>query len=65
MNRAGILPRSEGFRRAIRWLSEQPGHSLAVVEAAAQRFDLSPQDEAFLIAHFVERGRDRDRRNGA
>ena len=58
-----IVPRSERFRRAVQWLAEHPERTLAVIEEASRRFDLSPQDEAFLITHFLEPGR--KRRNGA
>jgi hypothetical protein len=48
----GTLPHGEGLRRAVRWLGEQGRHDLAALEEAAVRFDLDPQEEAFLIAHF-------------
>lgn len=40
------------MRRAIAWLAEQGGWTLALIEEACQRFDLSPADEEFLIREF-------------
>lgn len=42
----------EGLRRALAWLLEQPRRDAATLEQAARRFDLSPVDEEFLLAHF-------------
>lgn len=47
-----ILPHGEGLRRALRWLSEQGRHDAAAIEEAAQRFDLTPLEEDFLLTHF-------------
>lgn len=54
----GILPHGEGLRRALRWLSEQGRHDAAAIEEAAQRFDLTPLEEDFLLAHCNMRGKD-------
>ena len=48
-----LLPHGEGLRRAIAWMSELHSHDCKTVEAACQRFDLSPLEEEFLLAYFV------------
>lgn len=48
-----IVPKGESLRRALRWLGEQGACTLARVEEASRRFDLSPGDEEFLIRQFV------------
>lgn len=52
MTREKILPDGEALRRAVRWLAEQSRHDAASIEEAARRFDLTPADEEFLLAHF-------------
>jgi hypothetical protein len=47
-----ILPHGEALRRAVRWLGEQQRHDAADIEEAARRFDLTPTEEEFLLAHF-------------
>jgi hypothetical protein len=54
MSSNSILPEGENLRRALRWISEKGSHSLAVIEEASIRFDLSPADASFLIRHFTE-----------
>lgn len=56
MNR-GFLPEGEGLRRAVRWLDSERRSRGAVelvrmIEEAAQRFNLSPLEEQFLLEHF-------------
>lgn len=51
--RRDLFPEHESLRRAVQWLSDHGPATPASVEAAAVRFDLSPQDEAFLLEHFV------------
>lgn len=51
-NTGTLLPRGESLRRALRWLSDQARHDAAAIQEAAQRFDLSPADEEFLLVHF-------------
>lgn len=51
----GIIPHGEGLRRALRWLSEQGRHDAEAIGEAAQRFDLTPLEEDFLLTHFSER----------
>ena len=50
----GVVPHGENLRRAIRWLGERGRHDLAAISEAAERFDLSPLEEQFLIDHFRE-----------
>ena len=55
MSNESILPEGENLRRAIRWISEKGSHSLAVIDEASIRFDLSPADASFLIRHFSQK----------
>lgn len=50
---SGIVPEGENLRRAVRWLSEQEGYTPEAIQEASVRFDLSPQDEQFLLDHFL------------
>lgn len=52
MPNPGIVPKGEALRQAIRWLGEHGDHSVLAIEEAARRFDLSPAEEAFMLAHF-------------
>ncbi|RME85891.1 MAG: hypothetical protein D6771_02680 [Zetaproteobacteria bacterium] len=62
----GIWPKGEQFRRAVRWLGSLDHRpTLADIEEAARRFDLSPQEEAFLIRWLAEGGDVRANREGA
>jgi hypothetical protein len=54
MTKHVILPEGEELRRAVQWIGEHGEHSLAAIEEACRRFDLSPADEEFLIRHFVQ-----------
>lgn len=49
-----IPGRRQALRRAVSWLSEQPRKDRATLEAACQRFDLSPRDAEYLLSHFRE-----------
>jgi hypothetical protein len=54
-----ILPPGEQLRRAVEWISEerraQPARStLALVEEAAMRFDLGPNQEEWLLRMLIE-----------
>lgn len=49
----GILPQGEGLRRAAHWLNETEGYTLEGVEEASRRFNLSPEEEQFLIETFL------------
>jgi hypothetical protein len=44
-----IMPKGDALRRAIAWLVEQGPWTPELVDAACQRFDLSPLDEEFLL----------------
>lgn len=48
-----LIPHKERLRNALQWLSETQQFNLKGVEEAAQRYDLSPLDEDFLLTHFV------------
>jgi hypothetical protein len=50
--RGTITPNHEGFRRAVQWLSEHGHVDAKAIEEASVRFDLSPEDEQFLLTHF-------------
>ena len=52
MSVSSPVPKGEDLRRAIAWLAGQGGWTLALIEQACQRFDLSPADEEFLIREF-------------
>jgi hypothetical protein len=52
MTSSSLNPKGEELRRAIAWLAEQGGWTMALIEEACQRFDLSPADEEFLIREF-------------
>lgn len=51
---SSLLPDKENLHRAVDWLGKMGLHDRASVEEAALKFDLSPLDEDFLLAHFVE-----------
>ena len=56
MGKLNILPDHEALRRAVRWLSEEASIGGVIdgrkVDEAANRFDLSPLEEEFLLRHF-------------
>jgi hypothetical protein len=57
---ASQLPEGEEIRRAIKWISElresQPDRKLSkLVEEAALKFDLSPQQTDFLYNFFTKK----------
>ena len=52
---APIVPRGEALRRAVAWLAEQVSWTPALIEQACQRFDVSPEDEEFLLREFARR----------
>ena len=49
-----IAPAHENLRRAVQWLSDHGPATPASIDEASVRFDLSPEDEQFLITHFLE-----------
>jgi hypothetical protein len=52
MTGGSVLPHGEALRRAVLWLAQQQRHDPAILEQAAQRFDLSPLEAEFLLQHF-------------
>jgi hypothetical protein len=57
---ASTLPEGEEIRKAIKWISEmretQPDRKLSkLVEEAALKFDLSPQQTDFLYNFFTKK----------
>lgn len=58
---AGMLPRGENLRRALRWLSDEGRHDAAAIEEACRRFDLSLADEEFLLREARAAGSGRGR----
>ena len=62
MSDSPLLPHGETLRRAIQWISDQGKHDQATIEKASVQFDLTPQEEAFLMRHFkVESVKDPDK----
>jgi hypothetical protein len=55
-----LEPRSEPLRKAVQWISdrrrEQPDAPLArLIDEAGLRFDLSPQQQQFLLQELLEK----------
>jgi hypothetical protein len=48
-----IFPKGDSLRQAVRWISEIHAYSLAAIEEACQRYDLSPSEEEFMMRHFL------------
>lgn len=44
-----VVPKGQGLRLAIRWMSDEGRHDLSAIEEACRRFDLSPAEEEFLL----------------
>jgi hypothetical protein len=56
---AGILPEGDGIRRALRWLSERrlaepSAPRVKLIDEAATRFDLTPNEVEFLLGNWKE-----------
>ena len=56
----GLPPKGDALRRALLWLAEQrqadPKATRAkLISEAAERFDLSPLEEEFLIGQWKEK----------
>lgn len=51
--RQTINPTHDDLRRAIRWLSDHAPIDARSIEAASVRFDLSPEDEQFLLTQLL------------
>lgn len=52
MSDSSLLPHGENLRRAIQWISDRGQYDLKSIEAASVQFDLTPQEESFLLRHF-------------
>lgn len=50
----GIQPQGEQLRNAVRWLSDHKDYSVAAINDAARKFDLSPLDTEFLHKSFAQ-----------
>lgn len=50
-----IVPRGDALRRAVAWLAEQGAWTPSLIEQACQRFDVSPEDEEFLLRELRRR----------
>ncbi len=56
---ATIQPKGEKLRQAVRWISDQknddPDQPIPrLIQAASQRFNLTPKDEAYLESFYKE-----------
>ena len=49
---SSVTPPHENLRRAVQWLSDHGPATPESIEQASVRFDLSPEDEQFLLTHF-------------
>ena len=47
-----VVPEHERFGQAVAWLLDQPERSFGNIEAASQRFGLSPLESAVLFRYF-------------
>lgn len=56
--RSPITPPHENLRRAVQWLSDHGPATPQAIEQASIRFDLSPEDEQFLLTHFRQHKHD-------
>ena len=55
----GIMPEGDGLRRAMTWMSVRRGEDPAaprmrIIDEAAQRFDLTPNEVEFLVMNWKE-----------
>ena len=55
----GVQPKSENFRKAFKWISEErkfsPGKEVkALIEEACIKFNLSPKEAEFLMRTLLE-----------
>jgi hypothetical protein len=58
--RQTITPVHENLRRAVQWLSDHGPATPGSINEASVRFDLSPEDEQFLLTHFLKPPGNRD-----
>jgi hypothetical protein len=50
-----IVPERDALRHAVAWLAGQGAWTPSLIEQACQRFDVSPEDEEFLLREFCRR----------
>jgi hypothetical protein len=55
MSTHSFVPEKEALRRAVAWLAEQGTWTSSLIEQACLRFDVSPEDEEFLLREFRRR----------
>lgn len=55
---SSVTPPHDNLRRAVQWLSDHGPATPATIEQASIRFDLSPEDEQFLLTHFLQEKHD-------
>jgi hypothetical protein len=55
-----IAPRGDALRRAVAWLAEQGTWTPSLIDKACQRFDVSPEDEEFLLRELRRRHEHRE-----
>jgi len=48
-----LFPRGETLRLAVHWISEMHRYDLVTIEEACRRYDLSPNEEEFLLKYFL------------
>jgi len=61
VNIMSILPEGEQLRKAIKWISDEhldnpEARLFRLIEEACVKFDLSPNDEEFLMRFFTDKG---------
>ena len=54
MSDSSLLPEGKNLRRVFQWISEQPQHTVKLLEEASVKFDLTPLEEEFLLRHFLQ-----------
>jgi len=59
---ATIQPKGEKLRQAVRWISDQledrPDQPISrLIQAASERFNLTPKDEVYLDSFYREASR--------
>jgi hypothetical protein len=55
-----ILPDGELLRRAVLWINEQGQYTPKILEEACIRYNLSPNDEEFLLRTFAPPSHEHD-----
>jgi len=53
-----VMPEGENLRRAVRWLSEHAPVTARTINEAGVRFDLTPNEEEFLLHEFLPEHRE-------